>query len=86
MINVKQNNNVYEVSFPYDAGIVDIVKSVPGKCWLPNAKMWTIPKEHLGFLLNELKGTRYEPLINIVSDEHINDIIKNVVHELNCLV
>jgi len=73
MINIKQNNNVYEVSFPYDAGIVDIVKSVPGKCWLPNAKMWTIPKEHLGFLLNELKGTRYEPLINIVSDEHINE-------------
>jgi len=73
MINIKQNGNIYEISFPYDPGIVDAVKSVPGKVWLSKAKMWTIPKEHLGFLLNQLKDTKYEPLINMVSDEHINE-------------
>lgn len=73
MINVKQNGNVYEISFPYDQGIVDIVKSVPGRMWISTAKMWTIPKEHLGFLINELKGTRYEPLLNMISNEHINE-------------
>ena len=72
MINIRQNGEVYEVSFPYDRGIIDIVKSTPGRTWLPNSKMWTVPKQYLGFLLNNLKGTKYEPLIHLISNEDIN--------------
>lgn len=72
MINIYQNGEVYEVSFPYDQGILELVKNVPGRKWINSAKMWTVPKQYLGFLLNQLKGTRYEPLIHLVSDENIN--------------
>lgn len=72
MINVVQNENVYEISFPYDPGIIDLVKSVPGRTWVPSAKMWTIPSQYLGFFLNQVKGTKYEPIVNIVSEEAIN--------------
>ena len=72
MINIRQNGEVYEISFPFDRGIVDIVKNTPGRSWIPTAKIWTIPKQYLGFLLNNLKGTKYEPLIHIISEEDIN--------------
>lgn len=72
MINVIQNGEIYEITFPYDANIVEIIKLIPGRRWNPDAKMWTIPKERLGFLINEFKGTVYEPIVKIRSDEDIN--------------
>ena len=60
MISVVENGEVYEVSFRYDPALVAKIKNVPGKRWNPQAKMWTIPKEHLGWWLNELKDTPYE--------------------------
>lgn len=72
MINVIQNGEIYEITFPYDASIVEIIKQIPGRRWNPDAKMWTIPKERLGFLINEFKGTVYEPIVKIRSDEDIN--------------
>lgn len=73
MINVVQNNEIYEITFPYDINIVYLVKSIPGRRWVPDAKMWTIPKDKLGFLINQFKGTRFEPAVNIISDEHLNE-------------
>jgi SNF2 family DNA or RNA helicase len=72
MINIRQNGEVYEVSFPYDTGIIYHVKNVPGRRWIASAKMWTIPRDKLGFLINEFKGTQYEPIMNIISNEQLN--------------
>lgn len=72
MINVVQNGKIYEISFQYDRNIVDLVKNVPGRQYIPSAKIWTIPSNHLGMLINEFKGTIYEPQLYIVSDEDIN--------------
>ena len=73
MININQNGEVYEVSFPYDPFVVDLVKNVPGRRWLATSKIWTIPKDKLGFLLAQFKGTVYESSVKIVSDEQINE-------------
>lgn len=73
MITVKQNGEIYEVSFPYDPFVVDMVKNVPGRRWVSSAKMWTIHKDKLGFLLAQFKGTVYESSIKVISDEHINE-------------
>jgi len=70
-IYVRKNGDVYEVQFKYDAAVVAAIKQVPGRQWLPNQKMWLIPKDRLGWLVNELKGTRYENHIKIISDEQI---------------
>ena len=46
MISVKQNDEVYEVSFPYDPFVVEMIRNVPGRRWVSSAKMWTIPKDN----------------------------------------
>lgn len=72
MITVRQNGEVYEVSFPYDPTVVSIVRNIYGRHWNASQKFWTIPKESLGFLLNEFKGSPYESSVHVISDEDIN--------------
>lgn len=86
MINVVQNNDVYEISFRYDPNVIYHVKNVAGRRWLPDRKLWTIPKDKLGFLINEFQGTVYEGTLRIISDEDIGindsidvtDVIPNI--------
>lgn len=73
MINIKQNDDFYDVTFKYDPLVVDLVKNVPGRRWNPNEKKWTIPADKLGFLLAQFKGTQYESFVKIISDEHVNE-------------
>lgn len=72
MIVVVQNDDVYELKFRYDPQFIDIVKQVPGRAWVPDKKLWTIPKDRLGFLVNQVRGTNYENSLDIHSDEEIN--------------
>lgn len=72
MISVIQNGNRYEIRFPYDPVAIDLVKNVPGRWWDNTNKMWTIPKERLGFLLAQFKGTVYESSVVVQSDEQLN--------------
>ena len=72
MILIKQNNQIYEVSFKYDPTLVNLIKNVPGKCWIDVAKHWTIPCDKLGFFLNQLKDTMYENQVKLISHEDIN--------------
>lgn len=72
MISVVQNGELYEITSPYDVGVIALIKNVPGRRWSPTGKMWTIPKDRLGFFINEFKGTKYEPLVSIHSDEELN--------------
>lgn len=72
MISVIQVNDTYQIRFRYDPDLVTIMKSIPGKQWCPEIKAWTIPTARLGFLLNKVKGTVYEPQIQIHSFEKIN--------------
>ena len=72
MVNIIQNGEVYEVSFRYDKYLIELVKQVPGRQWIPKSKLWTIPRVNLGMLLNKLKGTSYENQINLRSNEDIN--------------
>lgn len=71
MITVKQNGEVYEVSFPYDPFVVDIVKKIAGRRWVSQAKIWTIPRDKLGFLLAQFKGTVYESAVKVISEEQL---------------
>lgn len=73
MISIVQQGEVYEIRFRYDPFLVSTVKLIPGRQWNPDGKFWTIPRDKLGFLLNQLKGTKYEDLTVIKSEEHINE-------------
>lgn len=68
-----QENDLYILKFKYDPQLIAMVKNVPGRKWVPENKYWTIPKGHLGWLLNEIKGTTYEGALQIQSEEAINE-------------
>lgn len=72
MINIVQNNNTYEISFPYDSNLVYLIKNVPSRRWVPEERKWVIDKNMLGMFFNQIKGTKYENIVNLISDEHIN--------------
>lgn len=72
MILVIQNEDTYEIRFPYNPEVISLVKNVPGRMWNPQGKYWYIPKARLGFLIAQLKGTVYEPQLQIQSNEDIN--------------
>lgn len=72
MISVVQNKEVYEIRFTFDLDVLTMVKNVPGRMWHPETKIWTIPKDKLGFFLNQIKGTIYEPNTYVKSDEDLD--------------
>lgn len=72
MIYIKQNRDVYELRFRYNLDVIELVRNVPGRRWLKELKIWTIPRDKLGWLLTQLRGTPYENEIMLQSDEDIN--------------
>lgn len=72
MILVTQNNDKYEIRFPYDPELIGLVKNVAGRMWNPDGKFWSIPLARLGFLIAQLKGTKYEKQLSIQSNENLN--------------
>lgn len=71
MIQISQNNDVYEIRSKYDPTFIEIIKSIPGRRWLLDPKVWTIPLDKLGFLLNAVVGTDYEDALQINSQEYL---------------
>ena len=68
-----QQDDKYVLRFQYDTQLIELVKRVPGRAWNPNTKYWTIPVNHLGWLLKAIKGTPYEHALEIHSQEHLNE-------------
>lgn len=73
MIHAIQNADVYEITFPYDPSLVNIVKTIPGRVWVPSSKRWEIPSKYLGWFIKSLEGTVYENTVKIQSDEHLSE-------------
>lgn len=71
MISIIQNGEVYEIRFSYNEAILDMVRQVPGRRWHHEAKFWTVPKDKIGFFLNQLKGTSFYQQLKIQSDEDL---------------
>ena len=73
MITAVQNQEVYIIRFPYDPEVVQLIKNVPGRMFDSAHKYWIIPIDKLGFLVNQIKGTRYEHQFKIYSAEYLNE-------------
>lgn len=73
MIIVQQNkpNNTYDIKFPYDKELVDLIKLIPGRRWNPEQKIWSVPAAKVGLFLNQIYGTDREPMLRLISDEDI---------------
>lgn len=73
MISIIQNNDVYEIRFKYDPRLLSYIRDVPGRQWIAEHKVWTVPKNNLGWFLNAIKDTPYENQVQLHSDEHIGE-------------
>ena len=58
MITITQVDNTYQIKFNYDPILVDKIKLVPGRRWVPENKYWEISKDKLGFFLKQIKVTK----------------------------
>lgn len=72
MILVTQSGDQYDIRFPYNEDLIQLVKDVPGRTWNPTSKCWSIHKDRLGFFLKRIQGTQYESELSIQSNENIN--------------
>ena len=77
MIVATQNGSLYEIRFPYDPNLVELVKTVPGRWYHPEGKYWSVPLEKLGFFQSRLAQTPYYTQLKVISQESIaqNDTI-----------
>ena len=73
MIIVQQSGDIYNIKSKYDEEFISLVKAVPGRSWNPDAKLWTIHKDKLGFFINLIRGTRFEEEVRIYSNEKLNE-------------
>ena len=71
MISVVSNGEVYEISFPYNDALVEAVKMGPGKRWHPSSKLWTVPKDKIGFFINIIRDTSFYSELRVSSDEDL---------------
>lgn len=71
MILVKQEGNNYLIKFKYDPEIIELIKQVPGRRWVPEDKVWLVPSDRLGFLIATFKATKFEKDLEIQSNEHL---------------
>lgn len=71
MILANQHDSEYWLKFPYDPTLISIVKEVPGRRWVPEQKIWTIPSDKLGWLISRLRNTPYENDLDIQSEENL---------------
>jgi hypothetical protein len=42
-VYINDQQNIATLSFPYDPNIVEIIKTINGRRWIPGEKVWTIP-------------------------------------------
>lgn len=70
-INVIQDGENYKIYFPYDQSIIALLHNVPGAHYVAEGKYWVMPAIHLGWFINEFKGTRFEPYVHIYSNEEL---------------
>lgn len=64
---VRREIGKIEVYFPYDQIVVEMIRAVPGRVWLPEAMHWVIPEKSLTDLLERLGDREY----------HFEDLTKN---------
>lgn len=73
MISAVQSYDEYDMSFPYDPVLIDIIKKIPGRRWDPDRKVWSVPTNKFGFFLNAIRGTRYETELTVTTKEAFNE-------------
>ena len=74
MINIIENrqSDLYEIHSQYDPNLIAIIKDTPGRFWHSDKKIWTVPKDRIGFFLSKIKGTVYQNQVKLYSYEDVN--------------
>lgn len=75
MLRIKaiQDHVVYNIYFQYNPYLVDMIRRVPGRTFIPEKKFWTIPVDKLGWLQTAVENSPEEVHLEIISDENIGE-------------
>lgn len=65
----EDGRDIYEIRSPYNEDLIFLIKQVPGRKYVKERRVWTVPKNKLGFLLKELKGTQFEDCVYLKTDD-----------------
>ena len=66
------NKFYYAISFEYDANLVEAVKSLPGRKWNNETKVWGVPSQYETEVLNFAKEHRF--FLNFEGSNYTNNI------------
>lgn len=59
----------YAVKFPYNPILVNAIKTIPGRRWEPDKKIWTVGNDKLGWVVKLFSDEGFSDQIKILSDE-----------------
>ena len=65
------------VSFPFDNTVLQVVRSVPGKWWNKDTKIWELPFKALPTLINELPQYEFNITGQYISTEKKKAVVPN---------
>ncbi len=72
-ITAIQDHIVYNIYFQYNPYLVDLVRQIPCRVFIPEKKFWTIPTDKLGWLQKMVEESAENIHLEIISDENINE-------------
>ena len=74
-------NEEYSVfaTFKYDNDIINIIRSIPGRMYIPDTREWEIPYSQLERLVKNIEGKYDYGIYGEVEEEHIHMIPENYV-------
>ncbi len=55
-----EEDGFLKIEFPYDPGLVELVKGIPGRRWHPQGKYWLVPKGQVTAVVDLLKERGFE--------------------------
>lgn len=62
------------VAFRYDPQLITLVRSIPGRRWINEEKVWTVPSEQASYVINTFEGQGFaisEEVLKLKSDGHL---------------
>ncbi len=80
----KNQEGKIEIAFDYATEVVEKIKTIPGRVWVPGKRVWCLPdNETASTVLLGLFGKQYQDIIqNAVDSKPIDDIVNSIKKEM----
>ncbi|MFU8805523.1 MAG: exodeoxyribonuclease VII large subunit, partial [Bradymonadaceae bacterium] len=76
LIDIENERNCVSISFPYEPTLVDLVRTFPERFYDRQKRVWYVPLQHLGYVLQQLDDHHFKlsPSLRRYCDENDDDV------------